>query len=111
ARHAGFSLDTPFDQLGPAHQRVILHGTGVAWIVLSPWSVVRSKPLKRSGARDHGPRTTDYGPKFQYKGLFPAIDEASRVSFVYRHKLDHLVSDVPCSTCGGSRLRDDAAAV
>src|SRR5262249_42868266 len=31
-------------------------------------------------------------------------------SFVYRHKLDHVVSEVPCSSCGGSRLRDDAAA-
>ena len=28
-----------------------------------------------------------------------------------RSKLDHLVDEVECSTCGGSRLRDDAAAV
>ncbi len=35
--------------------------------------------------------------KFQYKGLFPAIDEASRVSSVYRQRLDHLVSEVPCT--------------
>ncbi len=40
----------------------------------------------------------------------PALDEASRVSFVYRQRLDSLVSDVPCATCQGSRLRDDAAA-
>ena len=43
--------------------------------------------------------------RFQYKGLFPAIDEAARVSFVYRHKLAHLVTEVACSACGGSRLR------
>src|SRR5262249_20484097 len=49
--------------------------------------------------------------RFQYKGLFPALDEASRVSFVYRQRLAHLVDEVPCQTCGGSRLRDDAAAV
>ena len=48
--------------------------------------------------------------RFQYKGLFPAMDEASRVSPAYRQRLDHLVSEVPCSACGGSRLRDDAAA-
>src|SRR5262249_43328953 len=29
----------------------------------------------------------------------------------YRNRLEHLVTEVPCSTCGGSRLRDDAAAV
>jgi excinuclease ABC subunit A len=111
ARHAGFSLDTPFEQLEAAQQRAILHGTGEAWI-----------PLDEAGARnaERGARVTKRGesappsalraPRFQYKGLFPAIDEASRVSFVYRHQLDHLVSEVPCSTCAGSRLRDDAAA-
>jgi excinuclease ABC subunit A len=48
--------------------------------------------------------------KFQYKGLFPAIDEASRVSFVYRARLDHVVDEVPCNACHGARLRPDAAA-
>ncbi len=47
---------------------------------------------------------------FQYKGLFPAIEEAGRVSFVYRFKLQGMVDDVPCAGCMGARLRDDAAA-
>jgi excinuclease ABC subunit A len=98
ARHVGFSLDTPFEQLKPTQQRAILHGTGDDWI-----------PLPSLGS-DGGRRSKDQGPRFQYKGLFPALDEAARVSFVYRHKLEHLVHEVPCATCGGSRLRDDAAA-
>jgi excinuclease ABC subunit A len=49
--------------------------------------------------------------RFQYKGVLPTIAEASRVSFVARQKLDHLVREVPCAACRGSRLRDDAAAV
>ena len=49
-------------------------------------------------------------PKFQYKGLFPAVDEASRVSWVYRQRLDHLVDEVPCTACRGARIRADAAA-
>src|SRR5262249_2890567 len=89
ARHAGFSLDVPYQELSPQHQRAILHGTGDEWI-----------PLPKGG-----------GTKFQYKGLYPAIDEASRVSFAYRQRLEHLVDEVPCSTCHGSRLRADAAAV
>jgi excinuclease ABC subunit A len=88
ATHEGFSLDTPFEQLTPAQQHAILHGTGEAWIRLDLQS----------------------GVSFQYKGLFPAIDEAARVSPAYRQRLDHLVSEVPCATCNGSRLRDDAAA-
>jgi excinuclease ABC subunit A len=94
ARHCGFSLDTPFEQLDPAQQRAVLHGTGDAWILLG-----------EAGRKAGGPVV-----RFQYKGLFPAIDEASRVSPAYRQRLDHLVSEVPCATCGGSRLRGDAAA-
>jgi excinuclease ABC subunit A len=89
ARHVGFSLDTPYGEMAPQHQRAVLHGTGDEWI-----------PLARGGS-----------VRFQYKGLYPAIDEASRVSFVYRQRLEHLVDEVPCSTCHGSRLRADAAAV
>src|SRR5206468_6942640 len=95
-----FSLDVPFEQLKPAHQRVILHGSGDAWI-----------PLEDRAGKGSRRTRSSHDTRFQYKGLFPAIDEASRVSFVYRHKLDHLVSEVPCTACGGSRLRGDAAAV
>jgi excinuclease ABC subunit A len=92
ARHAGFSLDTPFEELQPAQQRVVLHGAGDAWI---PLDAAPGVPAQR----------------FQYKGLFPAIDEAARVSPALRQRLDHLVSEVPCPVCHGSRLRDDAANV
>jgi excinuclease ABC subunit A len=102
ARHGGFSLDMPFDQLEPAQQRLLLHGTGDAWIALEPQAASGGKRKKADAAR--------VGVRFQYKGLLPAVDEASRVSFVYRHKLEDLVTEVPCQTCGGSRLRDDAAA-
>jgi excinuclease ABC subunit A len=100
ARHVGFSLDTPFDELAPGQQRALLHGTGDAWI-----------ELESAGGPKRRKRGEPAGVRFQYKGLFPAIDEAARVSFAYRHKLDHLVNEVACSTCGGTRLRDDAAAV
>ena len=93
ARFGRFSLDTPFAELEPRQQRMILHGTGDAWL-----------PLGRESKQ--APTTC-----VQYKGLFAAIDEASRVSFVYRQKLDHVVGEVACMACGGSRLRDDAAAV
>jgi excinuclease ABC subunit A len=86
ARHAGLSLDVPFEELDGGQQRAVLYGTGEAWIELGE------------------------GVRFQYKGLFPAIDEAARVSMAYRQRLDHLVTEVPCAACGGSRLRADAAA-
>jgi excinuclease ABC subunit A len=106
ARHVGFALDTPFEQLEPAHQRAVLHGTGEIWIPLAADGETATPAKKGKRAAKPAPAV----PRFQYKGLFPAIDEAARVSFVYRHRLDHLVSEVPCSACAGSRLRRDAAA-
>ena len=102
ARHAGFDLDTPWRDLTPAQQRVVLQGSGPAWIKLSP-AAPKSTGKKKN-------ITTQAAQSFQYKGLFPTIDEASRVSFVYRMRLEHVVDEVPCSACRGSRLRPDAAA-
>ena len=34
-RHAGFDLDTSYEQLEPGHQRAILHGTSEAWLELA----------------------------------------------------------------------------
>ncbi|MFL5338753.1 MAG: excinuclease ABC subunit UvrA, partial [Gemmataceae bacterium] len=106
ANHLNLSLETPFEQLEPSQRRALLHGTGDAWIALPP--LAASRPPARPASAT--PQAAD-GIKFQYKGLYPAIDEAARVSPAYRQRLDHLVSEVPCSACGGSRLRDDAAAV
>ncbi len=90
-------LDAPFDSLDGRGRRTILHGAGETWYALegSP-----SKSTAPSGALS-----------FQYKGLFPALEEAGRVSFVYRYKLQGMVDEVPCAGCMGGRLRDDAAAV
>ena len=128
----GIPADVPFDQLGGKHRRLILHGTGQQWFDVrgqgsggkgqgagdAERSVV-SRQL--SVATDHGRRTTDHKSpipnpqslafRFQYKGLYPALDEASRVSPGLRTRLEHLVDEVECTVCGGSRLRDDAAAV
>lgn len=84
-----FSLDTPFSKLSAAQQRIVFYGTGEKWIPLGAGSQM----------------------KFQYKGLYPALEEASRVSFVYRQRLSDLQGEVACTTCHGSRLRDDAGAV
>src|SRR5207302_9164759 len=82
-------------------RRIILHGAGETW-----YTVPGEGVLTRESAGAGPP-----GFSFQYKGLFPAIEEAARVSFVYRFKLQGMVDDVPCAACMGARLRDDAAAV
>jgi excinuclease ABC subunit A len=84
-----FDLDVPFSKLSAGQQRIIFYGTGERWLSLEKGSQIR----------------------FQYKGLYPALEEASRVSFVYRQRLADMQGEVACATCHGSRLRDDAGAV
>ncbi len=88
SREFGISLEVPFDELPPADQRLVLYGTGGRWVNVE-------------GA----------GFRVQYKGVYPAVEEATRVSPPWRQRLDHLVGEVACSACRGSRLRADAAAV
>ncbi|MDZ4780754.1 MAG: excinuclease ABC subunit UvrA, partial [Planctomycetia bacterium] len=95
--HTGVPTDVSYELLAARHRRVIMHGTGEDWI-----SVPSGGTKKKAGAPIL---------KFQYKGLYPALDEASRMSPSFRSRLEHLTDEVECSVCSGSRLRDDAAAV
>ncbi|MBS0210516.1 MAG: excinuclease ABC subunit UvrA, partial [Planctomycetes bacterium] len=97
ATHASLPIDVPLEQLSARHRRIVMHGTGETWF-----------PVPRPGAK--GKLAAPWF-RFQYKGLYPALDEASRLSQALRGKLEHLVDEVECSTCAGSRLRDDAGAV
>ena len=99
-----FPIDVPFEELSGRHRRLIFHGTGEQWFDATVAGDSRERGLALRAR-------TSPTFRFQYKGLYPALEEASRVSPAFRAKLEHLVDEVECSVCGGSRLRDDAAAV
>ena len=96
SRGTGLQLTTPFIDLSARHRRQLLHGTGEQWFEI--------EPTKGEGA--DLPRF-----RFQFKGLYPALEEASRTSPALRGRLQSFVGDVECSTCSGSRTRKDASAV
>lgn len=91
ALETGVPIDTPFEQLSSRWRRLIFHGTGERWI-----------PVKQ------GERVLF---QFQFKGLYPALEEAARLSPTLRRKVDMFVDEVTCPSCDGSRLRADASAV
>ena len=96
AAQTGIPLDVPFAQLSARERRILFHGTGDKWYDVLPAGRKKNRrPVFR----------------FQFKGIYPALDEAARLSPSLRSRLSHLVDDVECSACGGSRLRDDASAV
>ena len=104
SRETGVPLDVPFEQLGGQHRRLIFHGSGDRWFAVES----RGEDGRRVKG---GKRNSLPSLRFQFKGLYPALAEGSRRSPAMRAKLEHLVDEVECSVCCGSRLRDDAAAV
>ncbi|WP_425396289.1 excinuclease ABC subunit UvrA [Aeoliella sp.] len=92
-QHTGVPLDVPYNKLSAKHRRVLLYGTQEEWIEVP------------------GAKKGQSLLKFQFKGLYPALEEASKLSVRLRTALEHLVGEIECSECCGSRLRDDASAV
>ncbi|PHS18474.1 MAG: excinuclease ABC subunit A [Blastopirellula sp.] len=95
AEFNGIPLDTPFSDMSSRHRHLILHGTGPQW-----YEVFKNN-VKQGRAQF----------KFQFKGLYPSLEEASRLSQSFRMQMEGLIAEVECTTCDGSRLRDDASAV
>ena len=85
----GVPMDVPVGELPSGQRRSILHGTGERW-----YDVDNSRGVKFS---------------FQWKGLFPALEHAARLSPRLRSQLNPFVAEVTCSACDGSRLNIDAA--
>jgi excinuclease ABC subunit A len=91
----GIPLDVPWYQLDSQQQRIILYGAE------------RPVTVRWSSGDERTPAVL----RVTYKGLYPAIDEASRIAYDYRLRLQDLVGEKPCQVCGGDRMRADAAAV
>jgi excinuclease ABC subunit A len=87
----GLPLDIPFDELPARWRRVVFHGTGDRWI-----SVLNGKQVLF---------------EFQFKGIYPSLDEAAKLSASFRNRLEAFVDEVECPSCTGSRLRADASAM
>ncbi len=49
--------------------------------------------------------------RFKYKGLYPAIEAASRLSFSHRKSLIEMAGERDCTMCHGSRLEAEASAM
>ena len=100
ARQTGIPVDLPFDQLTVSQRRILFRGTGPQWI-----------EVRESDAGDNNKSAVSVLFRFQFKGFYPALDEASRLTPGLRGKLEQFTAEIDCNACDGSRLRDEAAAV
>ena len=88
----GVPIGIPFTQLEARHRRMVFYGTDDRWFSVT----------NKAGEVEFS---------FQYKGVYPTMEEASRLSPQLRQRMQSLIGEVECGSCGGSRLRDDSAAV
>ncbi|MDR2439316.1 MAG: ATP-binding cassette domain-containing protein [Planctomycetaceae bacterium] len=123
AKQTGIPLDIPFNQLDAKYRRMIFHGTSETW-----FGVERSMDNEKrnekynekckteniesnTAPQKSTKKTGTIHFQFQYKGLYPAMEEASRLVASLRGEMDEVLSEVECGVCMGSRLRDDVSAV
>jgi excinuclease ABC subunit A len=95
ARHCGISMQTPWEELDAKVRHAILHGTDDA--VKLAW--------------DDGVRR--YETKRPFEGVIPNLERRYRESTSprVRDDLSRFLSEEPCGTCGGARLKIEALAV
>ncbi|MGQ9631554.1 MAG: excinuclease ABC subunit UvrA [bacterium] len=95
ARAYGFSLHTPFKDLKPEHQRILLYG--------APERVRVS--LERE----------DFRGSFhtRFEGIIPNLERRYRetASEGAREEIERFISVLPCPECQGARLRPEARSV
>ncbi len=108
-RQYGIPTEVPFDDLTVAQRRILFRGLGDRWISVHASDVHGEQP---SSAATHKPSQGE-APlfRFQFKGFYPALDEASRLNPTLRGRLEQFTSEIDCAACDGSRLRDDSSAV
>jgi excinuclease ABC subunit A len=94
AKHYGFKVDTPWQDLDPDVQQAVLHGSGS--------QVISFSYISDSGAR--------HQRKHKFEGIVPNLERRYREteSSAVREELSKYISERPCTECGGARLNTSA---
>jgi excinuclease ABC subunit A len=98
AKHYGFDLDTPFEQLSKDHQQVLLHGSGTTELPFV-YTAEGASGKRRQVKRWH-----------PFEGVLPTLERRWREtdSAAVREDLARYQSPKPCPACAGTRLRREA---
>ncbi|MCD6520157.1 MAG: excinuclease ABC subunit UvrA, partial [Anaerolineae bacterium] len=97
AEHYGFSMDTPWKELKPEHQQIILYGSG-------------SKMVTVHYRNQYG-RLRTYETTFE--GVIPNLERRYKEtsSEHIREFIERYMTERPCPVCKGRRLRPESLAV
>ncbi len=116
SRETGTPLDVSFDRLDSRFRRILFNGLNDRWIDVYERDMEIAS--NAHSANERAENSTDYDAKpgkvvfqYQYKGIYPASEEASRLAPYFRSRLEFQLDNQECPYCLGSRLRDDVVAV
>ncbi|WP_367066750.1 excinuclease ABC subunit UvrA [Oryzisolibacter sp. LB2S] len=98
ARHYGFDVETPFEQLPERVRQAVLYGSGEEEIAFE--YLLDSGPKKGQPIVKHHP----------FEGILPNMERRWREtdSAVVREDLSRYRQSQPCADCAGARLRPEA---
>lgn len=103
SRQTGVPLTTPIEEMTVSQRRTLYHGCGEQWIEVRKVDTLEKAPA--------GGKHDDVLFRYQFKGFYPALEDAAKLTPSLRGKLEMFTDEIACSSCDGARLRDDAAAV
>ena len=94
AAHYGFSVDTSFEELPESARQLVLYGSGK--------EAINFRYLNEKGTR--------FDRSHSFEGVIPNLERRYRGSDsnAVREELAKYISNSPCPTCGGTRLRTEA---
>ena len=97
AKHYGFDLSTPLNELAADHRQVLLQGSG-------------NEPIKFRYVNDRG---DEYNRAHPFEGIIPIMERRYREtdSQLVRDNLAKFISTRNCPECDGARLNENARSV
>ncbi len=99
ARHHNIPMDIPFNELSEPHKRIILYGTAAD-------ERIQFEMTSRKG-------DAEYKFMGRYEGIIPSLLRLYRDTKSERRRQDieRFMTQLPCNTCGGRRLKPEVLAV
>jgi len=102
AAHYAFDIETPFENLPPQAQQVLMHGSGeedIAFVYQAESAKAGAKGKQRTVKRSH-----------PFEGIIPSFERRFREtdSVAVREELSRYQAAKACPACEGTRLRREA---
>ncbi|MDO4557546.1 MAG: excinuclease ABC subunit UvrA, partial [Planctomycetia bacterium] len=107
----GCPIDVPFEQLSSRWRRMILHGTGDQWFEVTRRMCEDVAQIPEERSSPTGKDRDELLFRYRYRGVYPSLEMAGRLSREIRDRTSLSVGEVECTVCMGSRIQPDAAAV